>query len=183
MRGHFITPCEHCRTLFEHHDSRRRFCIACRGVPKIQDLPTRFWRRVQKTGYCWLWTAGTHHGGYGVFSVNRRSRDAHRVAYELTYGPIPAEMCVCHHCDNPRCVRPDHLFLGTKADNNIDKETKRRHDFGERHARARLTESQVLEIRRRFAAGIRQRQLSNEYGVAYTTIAAIVHGKNWRHLL
>lgn len=85
-------------------------------------LSERFWPKVEKTDGCWLWTANTRPNGYGLFG----SVGAHRVAYELCVGPIPSGMYVCHRCDNPACVRPDHLFVGTQLDNMRDMVTKGR---------------------------------------------------------
>lgn len=85
-----------------------------------------FWARVLKTDGCWEWQAGCSSGGYGTYAVKRWPHRAHRVSYALTYGPIPPGMLVCHHCDNKRCVRPDHLFLGTTLDNVRDKLAKGR---------------------------------------------------------
>src|SRR5262245_18802560 len=93
------------------------------ATPEIDlDLAKRFWRHVRKTDRCWEWTGTRNHGGYGVFGYSKGiSRTAHRVAWMLTHGPIPDETpCVLHRCDNPRCVRPEHLFLGTLKDNTQD---------------------------------------------------------------
>jgi hypothetical protein len=90
----------------------------------VAALARRFWSKVDKGGDCWVWTASLDRKGYGQIAItangSKRPRGAHRVAWELTHGPIPSGLCVCHRCDNPRCVRPDHLFLGTVGDNNRD---------------------------------------------------------------
>jgi hypothetical protein len=90
-------------------------------------LADRFWIKVHKgdTGDCWLW-GGYTRDGYGKFLANRRLRLAHRIAWELTHGPIPEGLCVCHSCDNPRCCNPVHLFLGSRGDNNRDRAQKGR---------------------------------------------------------
>lgn len=90
-----------------------------------------FWSRVDTSGECWLWTGAKTELGYGLFLDNRRRLRAHRVAYALTYGEFPDELVVCHRCDNPRCVRPNHLFLGTQTDNLADMTAKGRRARGD----------------------------------------------------
>lgn len=89
-------------------------------------MPERFWARVDKSGDCWIWTASRYRRGYGQAYFEGRYYTAHRLAYTLTFGPVPMGICVCHHCDNPPCCNPAHLFLGTDADNMRDRDAKGR---------------------------------------------------------
>jgi len=133
---------------------------------------------------CFLWTGTTTGGGYGRVRRGKRTHYAHRVAYELLVGPIPDGMHVLHHCDTPPCVNPEHLFLGTDADNiqDMDRKGRRVTRKGELHPRARLTEDDVRTIRARAAAGETQRPLAREYGVDQATISNIVTRKSWKHV-
>lgn len=150
--------------------------------------PTRadwFWERVSKGDGCWQWSRGKNRNGYGVVRGKSRQLKSHRVAYELSVGPIPDGMCVLHRCDNPACCRPDHLFLGTVDDNNKDKKSKGRGKVnkGERNGMSRLTDSDVLAIRERYAAGgIFHSQLAAEYGVTSSLICNIIKGRRWSHV-
>ena len=142
-----------------------------------------FWSKVTKTDTCWVWTAFTDKGGYGIFSVNAAPYKAHRFSWRLHKGPIPNGMGVLHRCDNPKCVNPDHLFTGTTTDNMRDKVEKGRQAKGEKHPCVVLTTAQVLEIRRIFVSGSRRygvRPLARKYGVAKTTMQSVVNGKTWK---
>jgi len=145
----------------------------------------QFWARVDKSGACWLWTGGTHRHGHGLVRRNRWRAFAHRYAWELLIGPIPDGMNVCHNCpggDNPRCVNPAHLFLGTQADNMRDMGRKDRVAFGERSGGAKLTEEQVRAIRRRRADGLLLREVADEFGCSMQQVSRIVRGELWRRL-
>ena len=134
---------------------------------------------------CWLWTGETHKG-YGRFksraTTGWRSEQAQRTGYRLHRGPIPAGLCVCHKCDNRRCVNPKHLFLGTHADNLADMRAKGRHRYGARHPAARLTEAQAVEIRERWARGENRDAIAAEFGVDYRQVWRIGTGRRWRLL-
>ncbi len=145
--------------------------------------PANFWPKADRSGGCWLWKGKRNRRGYGVVSVNNRSRAAHRVAYEFAHGPIPPGLSVLHRCDNPACIRPEHLFAGTHHDNMRDMREKGRALCGKANAATRLTVDQVREIRRRYATGsIGTRLLAREYGVGRSTIQGIVSGKTWQHV-
>jgi hypothetical protein len=138
---------------------------------------------VTKSDGCWLWTGPVGGHGYGHFSVERRQVRSHRMAWELSNGPIPSGMYVCHRCDVTLCVRPDHLFVGTHRDNNDDKVAKNRHTFGARMPWSKLTESEVLEIRRLHSeGGSSHRKLGQLFNVSPAAIGLIVRRKNWSKL-
>lgn len=154
-------------------------------------LMERFMRHVrQLDSGCWEWTGARcgERQGRGQSSLpGGRKTLAYRVAWILHRGPIPSGMKVCHRCDVPLCVNPDHLFLGTQKE-NIQDAVKKGHmrgpgTRGETHSRARLTEVQVLEIRRRAAGPINVCAIAREYGVSRGTVRLILDGTNWRHLL
>lgn len=165
--------------------------------PKRASPEERFWCYVTKDDECWLWDgyvfSGTGYGGLTIGSVadhTRRMVTAHRLSYEIHYGEIPDGMWVLHHCDVRLCVRPDHLFLGTARDNNLDMKLKGRavHLVGELHPRAILTAKNVLEIRSRWAKNlglphgerITQAELGAAYGVGPEAISGIVNRRTWK---
>lgn len=142
----------------------------------------RFWSKADKGGECWEWTGAKLRHGYGVFTLfHRRPIKSHRMAYLLEVGGIPAGLCVLHECDNPSCVRPSHLFLGTNVDNIADKVRKGRQTKGERNPRAKLTKRQVDAIRAEYVPyKVAAPELANRYGVRPKAIYEIVWGNCWK---
>ena len=159
----------------------------------------RFWAKVRRAGpgECWLWTAAAGTDGYGRLRVKRDGQwshaRAHRLSWELHRGAIPADLGVLHRCDNPRCVNPEHLFLGTDAENVSDKVAKNRQargggdgpqlPHGEGHMLHKLTVPAVVEIRRQLEAGELPRgAIAVQFGVCKTTVNQIAQGKTWKHV-
>lgn len=163
---------------------------------KAQPVEERFWNFVNKDGReneemtrCWEWTGWCNKQGYGNISINRtRTIRAHRFSYVLNnhYGLTLEDIdgcVVCHECDNPKCINPEHLFIGTAQDNVDDREIKGRGIQGNKCHKAKLSEQQVIEIRTRFTTEkITKTQLAFEYGVAPSTIERIINHKSWNHL-
>lgn len=157
-----------------------------------RDSYERFWKKVicGEPDECWPWMGNHLPRGYGLVSINRRRLLAHRAAWEGAFGSIPEGLQVLHSCDNPPCVNPAHLFLGTQADNIRDAQSKgrlvgniTRHLRGEKAGGAKLTESQVLEIRRRYGGQRGEApRLALEFGVSSSTVKAICSGRTWSHL-
>jgi hypothetical protein len=151
----------------------------------MQTLEERFWQKVDKRGPddCWEWTAGRR-STYGTFApAHHVSRYAHRMAWELTHGPIPKGLDVLHSCDNRPCCNPAHLFLGTNAENSADMVAKGRQARGEKVNTARLNSDQIIEIRRRYHPRVvTQKMLADWYGVKQVTIQKIVQGLTWAWL-
>ena len=141
------------------------------------DYVARFWRKVDKSGECWVW-AGARNEGYGLIWIAGRLHRCHRIAWELTHGPIPPGLLVCHHCDNPSCVRPDHLFLGTSADNKADCMAKGRNN----NPCVKLTADQVRAIKAQLATGVSCAAVARQYEVDPTTISAIRRNETWAHI-
>ena len=195
--------------LCSRHYKRMRTKGTTATPPRTIPIATRFWAKVDTDGECWEWTARRYPTGYGSFyhSPENPVAYAHRVSWELHFGPIPAEMWVCHLCDNPPCVRPDHLFLGSRQDNIADMWGKARgsrkgpgagvlrganHPYrrdpslirrGEQRPH-KLTADEVETIRRLYAGGgFTHKALAAEFGVHKSTISKLTLGNSWQHLL
>lgn len=161
-----------------------------------KSIAERFWEKVHKTADCWVWMASRHPTGYGQFRFEGRNTRASRVAWILTNGPIPHGLLVCHHCDNPSCVNPSHLFIGTNLDNSNDKIRKGRARWwakgdprnprtvtppvGSLNPNAKLSHALAAEIRAKYAVpGVTQQQLWIEYGISRAALQRVLHGKTW----
>ncbi len=137
-----------------------------------------FENRYEKTDGCWIWKGGKNGYGYGVFLLpGEKPVRAHRYAYERVHGAIPDGMIVMHSCDNPPCVNPAHLSLGTRDDNNQDKQRKGRHPHGDSHHWTKISDRQVQEIHGLLADGMSQVAIARRYGVDNSTISNIKTGK------
>jgi HNH endonuclease len=198
-RKRFPRPCERCGSIFLPRVTTHRFCSYPCSVRPRRPFAERFWAKVDKNGPimpgmdtpCWIWIGGKTNFGYGnVWSFDlRRIVRAHRASYEMHNGPIPAGLFVCHRCDNPPCVRPGHLFLGTDADNMADCAAKERTwkgapgvGRGSKNPVSKLTEAKVLKIRALAADGHTVRALGNMFSVSYSQISSIVRREYWTHV-
>lgn len=160
-----------------------------RSIP----LAERFWSKVNKDGpevrpglgRCWVWMASTNKKGYGRIGKAGKYGPielAHRVSWAMAFGAIDGDGCVLHRCDNPGCVRPEHLFIGTRADNNADMKAKARSPRGTDQWHAKLTEDDVREIRRRAAEGYTLRSLADLFGVSVPNVHHVVKRDTWSHV-
>lgn len=147
----------------------------------------RFWSKVDRRGAdeCWVWMAYINQGGYGVFSPGPKQLQlAHRFSWELAFAKIPYKTLVLHKCDNPACVNPAHLFLGTQTDNMRDCIAKGRFPSrkGSSNGRAKLSYEKVVHIRR-YANRTRktQREIGAKFGISQSYVSYILLGKGWKH--
>lgn len=152
---------------------------------KKVDLITRFWLLVDKRSdeECWNWL-GNKRNGYGRFWVEDRLLSAHRVSWELAYGSIKEGIKVLHHCDNPSCVNPSHLFLGTQTDNMQDmtKKNRRKGPIGSECHNVRLDETKVKDIRIARLNGLEYTEIASLFGVSKGCINHILNGRSWTWL-
>lgn len=180
-------PCHKCgRPAWSRSDPS--VCLAC----SREDTQARFWKKVRRGEGCWEWTGYRQSPVYGGHGLFRRGdgrvgmHGAHRASWEIHNGPVPTGLFVLHRCDNPPCVRPDHLFLGTQSDNVRDMDAKGRRRVrplhGEANPSARLTEALVLELRERNKGGEGYRRLARAFGISTATVQDAVSGRTWRHV-
>lgn len=144
------------------------------------DCMHRFWEKVDKTFGCWFWTGATYPKGYGLFTFQGRTWRTNRFIWTVTFGAVPEGLFVCHRCDNPSCVKPDHLFLGTHQDNMADMTRKSRRGKGS--ARGKLTPQTVRGIRTALKGTSTQHEIARQFGVNQSTIRDIKHRYTWKHV-
>jgi HNH endonuclease len=169
---------------------RARSCNDCSRTRQSEarkiPIEQRFWARVVKhEPGCWEWTGFLNHDGYGLLSRGRTKVGAHRLSWEIHFGSIPDGMYVCHHCDNPQCARPDHLFLGTQRDNMRDCGRKRRNHIraqdGEQNTSAALTNADARRIREMYATSmLKASDIAAQVGVSRGVVASVVSGRTYR---
>lgn len=179
VTGYKRLVCNSCNNRKQKGES---YPIPPQTIPSLEE---RFFSRLKKEiNGCWHWTGGKNGAGYGAIQDKLKYIQAHRLSWELHQGEIPDGMFVCHKCDNPSCVNPLHLFLGSHSDNMKDKALKGRakgaHD-GEEHPFAKLTVKKVKEIKQLIADGERTYILARNYGVSQSTICDIKYKRAWRH--
>lgn len=186
--------CEHCGGRFERHPSfgrsqweNTKFCsMVCSGAaaslrnaeerPSLQGKFNSLFTRGEG---CWEWQGTIDGYGYGVVDYAGSRYRAHVLALEFDGRTVPQGMVACHHCDNPRCVRPDHLYVGTQRQNVQDASRRGRLLKGDRHHQSKLTENQVREIRR---LDLPYAEIARLYGVSRPTVTRAIKGKTWRHV-
>lgn len=155
-----------------------------RPLVKTEYLLHKFWSKVNidKVG-CWEWQGHRQPDGYGILELRGTPRLAHRISYWLRGNEIDGT-CVLHRCDNPPCVRPSHLFSGTRRDNGLDRDAKgrTRAPIGMGNGRSKLTPKDILEIRSFLSEGMRIKQIAQRYWVGGSTIRAVRDGITWKHV-
>lgn len=168
-----IKGCQHCRKAFvdwDNHRSVKHCSIKCRLMDAIE---------VDPDTDCWNWQGTRQWSGHGEIHYEGKTSRAHRVSYRAFKGEIPDGMAVCHSCDNPACINPDHLWLGSQAENLADMREKGRGTEGQTHPNAKLTEAAVREIR---ASKETSHALGRKYGVSHSLIVNVRQRKAWRHV-
>jgi len=183
--------CAHCGAMFERVGVARYCSSSCRYATRTRPIRDRFWEKVDDSGgdeACWPWTGNCLPFGHGYLREGHSGmRYAHRLAWEMANGAIPQGLSICHHCDNPSCVNPQHLFSGSQAENLRDMRGKGRgfqvqSRYRSENATAKLNEDQVALIRDAYKEGVTQVQLAAIYGVNQSTISIIALRKGWKHV-
>lgn len=147
-------------------------------------LFARFFGKVRVGNDCWEWVGAGQTQGYGEYELDGARYMAHRAAYFLGTGEQPGSLCVCHRCDNPSCVRPSHLFLGTRRDNHLDMRAKGRMvvNRGRKNGMAKLRGEDIPTIRALLRRGVSLKNIGRRFGVHAETIRAVDRGVTWKHI-
>lgn len=140
-----------------------------------EKIITHFWSHVDKSSGCWTWTGAKTRNGYGRFNTIPHIDYAHRVSWTIAYGEIPTAMFVCHSCDNPSCVNPEHLFIGTQSDNMRDMAIKCRSHF------TKLTHPEVSQIRKLRGGGLTTVEIARRFNVCSSLITQIAKRRIWKN--
>lgn len=166
-----------------------RSCAMKHRVLPCTPLEVRLWSRVTFTDECWEYSGARHEFGYGMIGLGGRrgkQTSTHRLVWLIFFGEIPPKIEVLHKCDNPPCIRPDHLFLGTQGDNNTDAKQKGRSRGGSlpgtKHPNAKMTEALVISMHEAVASGEPIRQLANRLELPYSTVWGALRGPAWKHV-
>lgn len=199
VMGHQKKPCPDCLAENKVFLIKRSspFCRSHSIAARIVPVPHRFWAKVDKSQDCWNWMASKTRG-YGRFNVNGNWVLAHRVSWELENGTIPSGLLVLHHCDNPSCVRINHLFLGNHIDNARDRDSKGRGEMpalpgyithpervarGERNGSSKLTEQDIRQIRELGKQQLKLGDIAPRFGITRAMVSYILLKKCWAHVL
>ncbi len=184
--------CAHCggeffrdtRNTYAYWERAKYCSSACSGLAQTarailnrKPVAVEFWRWVNKSGDCWPWTGALDRDGYGIFSYGGRTYRASIVALQLDDRKPLKGMYACHRCDNPTCVRPDHLYPGTPAQNTADAIARGRIKVGSKHYAAKLTENAVRDIR---SSALGDAEMASRYGVSKAAISMARSRKTWR---
>lgn len=194
-----VKRCAICDTEFLIHHYRvsrgeGKYCsIECQHMGLEIPLEERFWANVEKGADCWTWIGFKSTRGYGQITTNKVPEGAHRVSWKIHHGPIPDGLFVLHKCDNPPCVNPSHLFVGTPRENMLDKVRKGRQNRegcvnknprrGSSNPSAKLLEGDVSRIRAMIKDRVPQREIAESFGVSRDTIYKISKGVLWSHVV
>ena len=177
-RGYYAK--NYCRLHWER--ARRHGSPIIVQVPRDMPAAERLAHRSERQGDCVVFTGCTNASGYGQITIANKQVAVHRVAYELAHGPIPEGLVIRHKCDNPPCIDPSHLELGTPQDNVMDKVARGRTLKGSRNGSSKLVEAQVAEILEGLAMGVTHKVLAQRHGVATSTIGRISTREHWKHV-
>jgi len=150
----------------------------------LEKMDERFITKVNKTATCWLWTGGLDSWNYGNYRLNGKCVKAHRYSYMINKGNIPEGMLIRHTCDEPKCVNPSHLILGTHQDNMNDRNQRNRQarNKGEKSGNAKANNDIVKEIRILYGFGFTHIELANKYNIGRTSVGLIINKKAWSHI-